>query len=116
VEACNSPPPKETQCKPHATSPHALAAGAQHRKTAIVGWLVFVIAAFMVGKSIGTENVEPGAAGAGESGAAQQTTLDAFPKKSEGMVLIQGRPGTASPCSGSSRPGRSPPSCRCSCS
>ena len=68
---------------------------AQHRKTAIVGWLVFVVAAFMVGKTIGTDNVEPGAAGAGESGAAQQATLDAFPKKSAGMVLIQGDPGSA---------------------
>jgi uncharacterized membrane protein YdfJ with MMPL/SSD domain len=68
---------------------------ARHRKTAIVGWLVFVIAAFMVGKSIGTDNIEPGAAGAGESGAAQKATLDAFPKKSEGMVLIQGKPGSA---------------------
>jgi RND superfamily putative drug exporter len=68
---------------------------AQHRKTAIVGWLVFVIAAFMVGKSLGTDNIEPGAAGAGESGAAQKTTLDAFPKKSAGMVLVQGAPGSA---------------------
>jgi uncharacterized membrane protein YdfJ with MMPL/SSD domain len=68
---------------------------ARHRKTAIVGWLVFVVVAFMAGKSIGTDNIEPGAAGAGESGAAQKATLDAFPKKSEGMVLIQGKAGSA---------------------
>jgi uncharacterized membrane protein YdfJ with MMPL/SSD domain len=82
----------------HASRNIAARAGrwsAQHRKTAIAGWLVFVIAAFMVGKSIGTDNLEPAAAGAGESGAAQKASFDAFPKKSEGTVLIQGAPGSA---------------------
>jgi len=82
----------------HASSNIAARAGrwsARHRKTAIVGWLVFVIAAFMVGKSIGTENVDPASTGAGESGAAQQASFDAFPKKSEGMVLVQGKAGAA---------------------
>ena len=68
---------------------------ARHRKTAIVGWLVFVIAAFMVGKSIGTENVKTENSGVGESGAATKAAFEAFPQKSAGMVLVEGEPGAA---------------------
>jgi uncharacterized membrane protein YdfJ with MMPL/SSD domain len=69
---------------------------ARHRKTAIVGWLVIVIGLFMAGKSIGTQNVEPQDAGVGESGHAQKAAFEAFPEKSESMVLVQGEPGSAS--------------------
>jgi uncharacterized membrane protein YdfJ with MMPL/SSD domain len=68
---------------------------AQHRKTAIIGWLVFVVGLFMVGKSIGTENVAPQDSGVGESGQAQKAAFEAFPEKSDGMVLVQGDPGSA---------------------
>ncbi len=69
---------------------------ARHRKTAIVGWLVIVVGLFMAGKSIGTQNVEPQDSGVGESGHAQKAAFEAFPEKSEGMVLVQGEPGSAS--------------------
>ncbi len=68
---------------------------ARHRRIAIIGWLVFVIGAFMVGKAIGTENVKPEDSGVGESGVAQKAAFEAFPQKSEGIVLVQGEPGSA---------------------
>jgi uncharacterized membrane protein YdfJ with MMPL/SSD domain len=67
---------------------------AQHRKIAVIGWLVFVIGAFMVGKSIGTENVKPENTGVGESGKAQKAAFEAFPQKSDGIVLVEGEAGS----------------------
>jgi uncharacterized membrane protein YdfJ with MMPL/SSD domain len=84
--------------KMHAPRNIAARAGhwsARYRKTAIVGWLVFVIGAFMIGKSIGTENAKPENTGVGESGQASKAAFEAFPQKSSGMVLIQGEPGSA---------------------
>ena len=43
---------------------------ARHRKTAIIGWLVFVVLAFMVGGKVGTETAHRRASGVGESGQA----------------------------------------------
>ena len=80
------------------TKPKGIAAragrwSAQHRKIAIFGWLAFVIAAFMIGNSLGTKKVEQTLPG--ESGRAQKIQEDNFPhaKKtaSEETILIQSK-------------------------
>ena len=43
---------------------------ATHRKTAIAGWVVFVIAAFMVGNMTGTQKLTDTQSGVGDSGTA----------------------------------------------
>ena len=62
---------------------------AQHRKTAIWGWLGFVILAFIIGGSVGTKTLDNAHLGVGESGRAQRTVDAAFPKSAEEMVLVQ---------------------------
>ena len=46
---------------------------AQHRKTAIWGWLAFVVVAFMVGGAVGTKTLDNAHLGVGESGRADRT-------------------------------------------
>jgi uncharacterized membrane protein YdfJ with MMPL/SSD domain len=62
---------------------------AQHRKTAIWGWLAFVIIAFMIGGSFGTKTLDDAHLGVGDSGAAERTVDAAFPKNADEMVLVQ---------------------------
>jgi RND superfamily putative drug exporter len=45
---------------------------ARHRKTAIFGWLAFVIAAVVVGAAFGTKTLDPDSTGVGESKRAQE--------------------------------------------
>jgi RND superfamily putative drug exporter len=68
---------------------------AQHRKIAIWGWLAFVIVAFMVGGAVGTEALDDAELGVGESGRAERTVEDAFPKRADEMVLVQSATETA---------------------
>ena len=60
---------------------------AQHRKTAIFGWLAFVILAFAFGQGM-IKTLEQQEAGVGESGRADKALFDAFPKKAGEMVMI----------------------------
>ena len=53
---------------------------AQHRKKAIWGWLAFVLLAFAIGGAVGTETQDTAQSGVGESGRAERTLDDAFPK------------------------------------
>ena len=70
---------------------------ARHRKTAIFGWLAFVIVAFMVGGMTGTNNIENKDSGVGESGAAMKAMSDAFPDEKAGeQVLLQSKKLSAS--------------------
>src|SRR3954469_9510144 len=69
---------------------------AKHRKTAIWGWLAFVVLALMVGTATGTKMLEHTQTGVGESGRADQTVADAAPEHAQEMVLIQGTGTTAS--------------------
>jgi uncharacterized membrane protein YdfJ with MMPL/SSD domain len=62
---------------------------AQHRKTAILGWLAFVVAAVMIGGSIGTDTRSQDEAGPGESGRADETLSDAFGDEVSESVLVQ---------------------------
>jgi uncharacterized membrane protein YdfJ with MMPL/SSD domain len=62
---------------------------AQHRKTALLGWIAFVILAFVVGGKIGMNTLTNEQTGVGESGAADRIVADAYPKRVDEMVLIQ---------------------------
>ena len=81
-------------------TPRSLAAragrwSAQHRKTAIWGWLAFVVLAFTIGGAVGTKTLEHTQTGVGESGRADQTIANAAPEHAEEMVLIQSTGRTA---------------------
>jgi uncharacterized membrane protein YdfJ with MMPL/SSD domain len=64
---------------------------AQHRKSAILGWLAFVLVAVVIGSSTGLNTISDDDAGVGESGQASKTLSDAFPKDASEDVLIQSR-------------------------
>ena len=68
---------------------------AQHRKTAIWGWLVFVVIAFAIGNAVGTKTQEAAQSGVGESGRAERTIDNAFPKQQLEQVFIQSGSATA---------------------
>src|SRR5215218_1840935 len=82
------------------TTPKGLAAraghwSARHRKTAIFGWLAFIVIAFVIGGALGQK--EPTAAQKmdGETRRAETILEDAgFPKKSGEMVLVQSKTAT----------------------
>jgi len=69
---------------------------AQHRKKAIWGWLAFALIALMVGSMLGTQTQEAAQSGVGESGNAERTIDDAFPKHAVEQVLVQSSGATAS--------------------
>jgi uncharacterized membrane protein YdfJ with MMPL/SSD domain len=62
---------------------------AHHRKTAILGWLAFVIVAFGLGSSIGLKTLESDQYGIGESGHADKVYSDNFPDRASEQVLVQ---------------------------
>jgi RND superfamily putative drug exporter len=61
---------------------------AQHRKTAIWGWIAFVAVAFVIGGAVGVKKPSD-YIGPGDSGRADQLALDHFPKDQSESVLIQ---------------------------
>jgi RND superfamily putative drug exporter len=62
---------------------------AQHRKTAIWGWLAFALVAFIIGGTVGTKTLDNAHSGVGESGRAQRAVDAAYPKSADEMVLVQ---------------------------
>ena len=62
---------------------------ASHWKTATVGWLAFVIAAFVVGNAVGTKTIDPNASGSGESGHVQKILAKDFEQPASESVLIR---------------------------
>src|ERR687886_243730 len=64
---------------------------AQHRKTAILGWIVFVVLAFMAGGKVGTDTLSQTESGSGDSGKASKLLEDAYPKKGEEAVIVQSK-------------------------
>ena len=68
---------------------------ARHRKTAILGWLAFVIAAALAGGAVGKNTLTAEEAGVGESGRAARVAAAAFPKAARENVLVQSRTRTA---------------------
>src|SRR4051812_13824119 len=82
------------EVRPPGVAPRSLAAragrwSAQHRKTAIWGWLAFTFVAFAIGAGAGTKTLDSAKSGVGESGRADRTVDDAFPKYAEEMVLVR---------------------------
>jgi uncharacterized membrane protein YdfJ with MMPL/SSD domain len=68
---------------------------ATHRKTAIWGWLAFVVVAFAIGGAVGTNILQADQLGVGESGRADQTIEGAFPRSADELVLVQSDTATA---------------------
>src|ERR1700754_806457 len=67
---------------------------AQHRKTAIFGWLAFVVIALVAGLAAGTKQIEQNS-GPGETGRAAQDLNRAFPHDEvEEKVIIQAKDGS----------------------
>ena len=64
---------------------------AQHRKTAVFGWLAFVAIAFVIGGMVGTKTLAPEEQGNGSSRVADQARADAFPKEASESVLVQAK-------------------------
>ena len=61
---------------------------AQHRKTAIWGWIAFVAVAFVIGGAVGVKKPTD-YIGPGDSGRADQLALDHFPKDESESILVQ---------------------------
>jgi uncharacterized membrane protein YdfJ with MMPL/SSD domain len=65
---------------------------AQHRRTAILGWILFVVLAVVVGGSVGQKDLDESAAGSGEAKRADMIVEAAgFPERSGEQVLVQGK-------------------------
>jgi uncharacterized membrane protein YdfJ with MMPL/SSD domain len=67
---------------------------ARHWKTAVFGWLAFVIAAFLIGKAVGTQYLEDSDASVGEARKADKIIEAGFPSKADEQgenVLIQSK-------------------------
>ena len=65
---------------------------ATHRKTAIFGWILFVVLATMIGGNVGQKNLEQSASGNGESKRGSMIVDDAgFPDAIGERVLVQGK-------------------------
>jgi uncharacterized membrane protein YdfJ with MMPL/SSD domain len=64
---------------------------ATHRKTAVIGWILFVVLATVIGGKVGQKNLEPSAMGNGESKRGDMIVDAAdFPATVGERVLIQG--------------------------
>jgi RND superfamily putative drug exporter len=65
---------------------------ATHRKTAILGWLLFVVLATVLGGKVGQNDLDEGARGNGESKRGDMIVEAAgFPEQSGEQVLVQGK-------------------------
>jgi uncharacterized membrane protein YdfJ with MMPL/SSD domain len=62
---------------------------ARHRKTAIFGWLAFVVVAFVLGNMAGQKTIDPETAGPGESGRMDKILDTGFKQPAGESVLIQ---------------------------
>ena len=68
---------------------------ARHRKTAIFGWLAFVVAAVVIGGMIGTKKLGDTDTLPGESGRAARILDEGFKQPAGETVLVQSRTLTA---------------------
>ncbi len=65
---------------------------AQHRKTAILGWIAFVVLATVLGGKVGQNNIDESAQGNGESKRGDMIVDAAgFPEQAGERVLVQGK-------------------------
>jgi RND superfamily putative drug exporter len=68
---------------------------ARHRKTAVIGWITFVILAFLIGGKVGTQELTQKQSGVGDSGRAERILDNAYPDKAHEAVLFQSAKYTA---------------------
>ena len=68
---------------------------ARHRKTAIFGWLAFVVAAVVIGGALGTKQLGNNDTLPGESGRATKILDEGFKQPAGETVLVQSRSSTA---------------------
>ena len=64
---------------------------ASHRKTAIFGWLAFVIVAVMAGGAVGQKQIHGADQFSGEAGRAEQTLESAGLRPNDESVLVQSK-------------------------
>jgi uncharacterized membrane protein YdfJ with MMPL/SSD domain len=64
---------------------------ASHWKTAVFGWLVFLVVAFMIGTKVSTKQIDDNNSNVGQSHKADQILKDAFPERQaqSEVVLVQ---------------------------
>jgi uncharacterized membrane protein YdfJ with MMPL/SSD domain len=62
---------------------------ARHRRRAILGWLVFVIGAYLIGTAVGQHNLTDAQMGNGESGRGYTAFQSAFPFHTGEQVIVQ---------------------------
>jgi RND superfamily putative drug exporter len=62
---------------------------ASHWKTAVFGWLAFVVAAVMIGGLVGTKTLDPNTTGPGESGRVDRILDAGFKQPAGESVLVQ---------------------------
>src|SRR3954471_14241362 len=63
---------------------------AEHRKTAILGWIAFVVLAAVLGAKVGQNDLDESASGSGESKRGDMIVKAAFPDRAREQVLVQG--------------------------
>src|SRR3954447_11159605 len=64
---------------------------AEHRRTAILGWILFVVLAIVLGGKVGQNDVDESARGSGESKRGDMNVKAAgFPDRAGEQVLVQG--------------------------
>ncbi|HEX6459688.1 MAG TPA: MMPL family transporter [Thermoleophilaceae bacterium] len=64
---------------------------ARHWKTAVIGWIVFVIASVALGSAIGTKKLTDAQSGTGSSGRADKLLDREFKRPASEQVLVQSR-------------------------
>src|SRR5436190_16452034 len=62
---------------------------ARHWKTAVFGWLGFILVAFALGNMVGTNSLSATEPGPGESGRVQRILNDEFAQPAKELVLLQ---------------------------
>src|SRR5215210_778546 len=65
----------------------------RHRGKAIVGWLAFVLVAFVIGNATGTVNPKDDG-GHGDSATADRIVDDAYPDRADETVIVQAKDGS----------------------
>ena len=64
---------------------------ARHRRKAILGWLLFVLVAFLIGGAAGQRHLTLAEQGNGQSQQALRILASSFPQQAGEQVLVQGR-------------------------
>jgi uncharacterized membrane protein YdfJ with MMPL/SSD domain len=80
---------KSAAAAPRNLTARAARWSAHHRWIAIGGWIAVVVAATMIGGSIGTKTLQNNQQGVGQSGHADNLVNDAFPDAVDETVLVQ---------------------------